>query len=189
MPEQSTCDISGFFGAVDDSEVFLAIGGLLISVRVAMEAREILQTSRGLMVRQPLSYYQNPLAKCNYHAEAAPYREQYYLKLVHQGHRGAAAPPTTKLAFMHAIKVRSDTAMTSAPLVRAMPLAAEAYEAMTSDFSYVEAMSKMALSILAKQEQWSLKSSRSASPRKLLMSNRYNYLVVPGLDLPPRGLS
>jgi hypothetical protein len=134
------------------------VGGLLASVSTVTEAHEILQESPGLMVRQPLAHYQNPLARCNYHAEAAPYREQVYLKLKHQGHRGASAPPTTKFAFMHALTVRSAYAMRNAPFVRAMPLVAEAYAAMRQDFSYVAAMSQMATSILGKQHTWRLRS-------------------------------
>jgi hypothetical protein len=145
-------------GRVDASEVFLCVGGLLVSVSTVTEAHGILEESPGLMVRQPLSHYKNPLALCNYHAEAAPYRDLYYLKLKHQGHRGAAAPPTTKFAFMHALLVRSAYAMKNAPLVRAMPLVAEAYAAMAQDFSYVAAMSQMATSILAKQHTWRLRS-------------------------------
>ncbi len=48
--------------------------------------------------------------------------------------------------------------MRSAPLVKAMPLVAEAYTAMVSDFSYVAAMSQMATSILGKQHTWRLRS-------------------------------
>jgi hypothetical protein len=145
------------FGQVDASEVFLRVGGVLVSASIAIEAHEILEESPGLMVRQPLAHYKNPLALCNYHAEAAPYREQYYLKLVAHG-RGAAGRPATKTAFMHALLIRSTYAMKNAPLVRAMPLVAEAFEAMTQDFSYVAAMSQMATSILGKQHQWRLRS-------------------------------
>jgi len=143
---------------VDASEVFLRVGGLLASVSTVTEAHEILEEAPGLMVRQPLEHYKNPLALCDYHAEAAPYRDQYYLKLRHGGHRGASAPPTTKLAFMHALRVRTAYAMKSAPLVRAMPLVAEAYAAMAQDFSYVAAMSQMATTILERQHAWRLRS-------------------------------
>jgi hypothetical protein len=151
-------EAAGYFGPVDAAEVFLPVGGVLASVATVSEAHEILTEAPGLMVRQPLSYYHNPLACCDYHAEAAPYREQVYLRLDHRGHRGASAPPTTKLAFMRALQVRSQAAMRSAPLVRAMPLVAEAYAAMTRDVSYVMAMSEMAKSVLARQHQWRLRA-------------------------------
>jgi ferredoxin len=159
MAEQALADPSPeYFSPVDASEVFLRVGGLLASVSTVTEAYEILEEAPGLMVRQPLAHYKNPLARCDYHAEAAPYREQYYLKLKHQGLRGASAPPTTKYAFMHALQARSQAAMSMAPLVRAMPLVAEAYAAMAQDFSYVAAMSQMATSILGKQHAWRLRS-------------------------------
>jgi hypothetical protein len=139
---------------VDASEVCLQVGGIFISVSVVHEAYEILSEAAGLMVRQPLAHYKNPLARCDYHAEAAPYRTQVYLSLVHQGHRGASAPPTTKYAFMRALNVRSEAALRDAPLVRAMPFVAEAYRAMASDYGYVTAMLTAATKIMAKQEQW-----------------------------------
>ncbi len=151
-------EIPEVFGPVDPAEVFLPVGGVMASVATVDEAHEILQESSGLMVRQPLAHYHNPLSCCDYHAEAAPYREQFYLKLAHHGHRGASAPPTTKLAFMRALRVRSTVAMRSAPLVRAMPLVAEAYDAMSRDVAYVMAMSEMAKSVLAKQHAWRLRS-------------------------------
>lgn len=158
MPGQAAEEVSGYFGEVDASEIFLAVGGVLVSLTVATEAHEILTGSPGLMVRQPLSQYGNPLARCDYHAEAAPYRGQYYRKLVHQGHRGASAPPTTKMAFMHALQVRMQGAAQVAPLVRAMPLVAEAYEAMSRDAGYVMEISRLATAVLAKQHNWRLRS-------------------------------
>jgi hypothetical protein len=151
-------EFAGYFGPVDEAEVFLSVGGVMASVATVSEAHEILHESSGLMVRQPLEHYRNPLACCDYHAEAAPYRSLYYKRLAHHGHRGASAPPTTKFAFMHALQVRSLAAMHSAPLVRAMPLVAEAYEAMAKDVAYVMAMSEMAKNVLAKQHAWRLRS-------------------------------
>lgn len=109
------------------------------------------------MVRQPLARYRNPLALCDYHGEAAPYRSQYYAGLTHKG-RGAAGRPATKHAFMHALRVRAADAMTTAPLVAAMGLADEAYQAMSTDVSYVLAMVKAAVGIMARQHQWRLRS-------------------------------
>jgi hypothetical protein len=146
------------FSSPGEDEVYLVVGGVMTSVVVATEAHAILTDSPGLMVRQPLARCRNPLALCDYHAEAAPYRDQYYLKLAHQGHRGAAAPPTTKFAFMHALRSRTADAMRDSPLLTAMPLVAEAYDAMRTDVSYVMAMSKMAVAALARQHAWRLRS-------------------------------
>jgi hypothetical protein len=165
-----------YFGPVDVAEVFLPVGGVMASVATVSEAHEILQESSGLMVRQPLAHYDNPLACCDYHAEAAPYRQQYYQQLRHHGHRGASAPPTTKLAFMHALQVRSKSAMRSAPLVRAMPLIAEACEAMSRDVAYVMAMSEMAKSVLAKQHAWRLRSElRQAQGEAMIECSGHNF--------------
>lgn len=140
-----------------DDEVFLVVGGVMTSVRVVGEAHDILTESPGLMVRQPLARYRNPLALCDYHAEARPYRDGYYATLTFKG-KGAAGRPATKTAFMHALRIRSAQAMADAPLVAAMPLAAEAYEAMRTDVSYVMAMAKMAVQVLARQHTWRLRS-------------------------------
>jgi hypothetical protein len=167
---------SEFFGSVDAAEVFLPVGGVMASVATVSEAHEILQESSGLMVRQPLAHYNNPLSCCDYHAEAKPYRDQVYLQLKHHGHRGASAPPTTKLAFMHALQVRSQEAIRSAPLVRAMPLIAEACEAMAHDVAYVMAMSEMAKSVLSKQHAWRLRSElRQAQSNAMIECSGHSF--------------
>lgn len=159
MPEQASYipEIARFFAVPDASDVFLVVGGILTSVSIVLEAHEILGAATGLMVRQPLARYRNPLALCDYHTEAAPYRERFYSALTFRG-KGAAGRPATKHAFMCALRMRSGEAMVAAPLVRAMPLAAEAYAAMQADVSYVMAMSKMAVTILERQHQWRLRS-------------------------------
>jgi hypothetical protein len=165
-----------YFSPVDAAEVFLPVGGVMASVATVDEAHEILQESSGLMVRQPLAHYHNPLACCDYHAEAAPYRAQYYMALEHHRHRGASAPPTTKMAFMHALQVRSRSAMLSAPLVRAMPLIAEAYEAMSKDVAYVMSMSELAKSVLAKQHAWRLRSElRQAQSEAMIECSGHSF--------------
>jgi hypothetical protein len=141
----------------EQEQVFLVVGGVMLSVNMVTEAREILTEAPGLMVRQPLARYRNPLALCDYHSEAAPYRGKFYASLTFTG-RGAAGRPATKHAFMHALRVRSEEAMRDAPLIAAMPMAARAYEAMATDVSYVMAMSKMAVGILQKQHSWRLRS-------------------------------
>lgn len=141
-----------------EHEVFLKVGGVRASVRAVTEAHSILQDSPGLMVRQPLARYRNPLALCNYHQEAAPYRIQYYGSLSFTG-KGAAGRPATKFAFMHALRVRSAEAMRDAPYELGLPLlASEAYEAFGQDVSYVLAMVKLAVSVQAKQHAWRLRS-------------------------------
>jgi hypothetical protein len=150
-------DVPEKFPALGEDEVYLVIGGIMTSVTVVSEAYDTLLASSGLMVRQPLAHDHNPLAMCDYHAEAAPYREQYYRALTFKG-RGAAGRPATKQAFMHALLVRIASAMRDAPLLAQMPLAAEAYAAMRTDVSYVMAMSKMAVAVLARQHAWKLRS-------------------------------
>ena len=155
---EATCSpVPDIFPSLSEEEVYLVIGGVMTSVLVVNEAHEILAGAPGLMVRQPLARYRNPLALCDYHAEAAPYRASYYSSLEFRG-KGAAGRPATKHAFMHALRCRSADAMREAPLIAAMPLAAEAYDAMRADVSYVMAMSKMAVSVLAKQHAWRLRS-------------------------------
>jgi hypothetical protein len=143
------------------------VGGVLTSVAVVTEAHSILANSPGLMVRQPLARLGNPLALCDYHNEAAPYRERFYTSLVHTG-RGAAGRPATKHAFMHALQVRASDAMRDAPMLGAMPLAAEAYDAMRTDVSYVMAMAKMAVSVMARQHQWRLRAELRAAQQEAM---------------------
>lgn len=136
-----------------EEQVFLTVGGVRATVRAVIEAHWILEDSPGLMVRQPLARYRSPLALCDYHQEAAPYRVQYYSSLACGG-RGAAGRPATKLAFMHALRVRSQAAMRQAPLEMARPLIDEAYAAIAEDVSYVLAMVRLATTIEAKQHSW-----------------------------------
>lgn len=139
----------------------------MTSVAVVTEAHSILAQAPGLMVRQPLARFRNPLALCNYHDEAAPYRDMYYTSLTHNG-RGAAGRPATKHAFMHALQVRAAEAMRDAPLIAAMPLAAEAYEAMRDDVSYVMAMAKMAVAVMGRQHTWRARSELRAAQQEAM---------------------
>lgn len=150
------------FPSLGEDEVHLVIGGVMTSVSETLEAHSILAQAPGLMVRQPLASVRNSLALCDYHAEAAPYRDMYYTSLTHNG-RGAAGRPATKHAFMHALKIRATEAMRDAPLLAAMPLAAEAYDAMRSDVSYVMAMAKMAVTVMQRQHQWRLRAELRAA--------------------------
>lgn len=128
-------------------EAFALVGGVLASAADCLAARELLERSPGLMVRQPLARAGHPLAGCDYHAEAAPYRDAAWAALAWSGRRGAAGRPATKVAFMAALADRAATALADARLVALMPLAAEAFAAMRADAAYLTGVARAAVAI------------------------------------------
>lgn len=160
MPKIARSCISAdafFLPVPDEQSVLISVGGVLCSVREALDALALLEKSPGLMVRQPLERAGNSLASCDYHREAAPYRHQFYVRLACKG-RGAAGRPATKHAFMHALRVRSSEAMERAPYAARQDYADEAYAAMGIDVAYVAAMAQMAVGVLEKRHLWRLRS-------------------------------
>jgi hypothetical protein len=138
------------------------IGGICVSQEQAVHALDVLRESPGMMVRQPLQRAGNPLAACDYHAAAAPYRSRP--QDVPAAGRGAAGRHLTKPAFVLAV----ETALAldrqaderKAELERAVaalqpPVSREdvdaAMAAFAVDCSYVTSMANNAVAVLRKR--------------------------------------
>jgi hypothetical protein len=77
-----------------------AVGGVPVTAEEIDQARLILASCASVAVRQPLARHGHPLAACDYHAAAAPYRQE----IAGSGWgRGAAGRPVTKIAFLAAL--------------------------------------------------------------------------------------
>lgn len=146
----------------DPAEVPVVIGGVRVSVLSAVYAASVLERAPGLMIRQPLARIGHPLAKCNYHAEAAPYRDHFLAALTFSG-RGAAGRHVAKHAFIYAVRGRCREAMELAVVA---DLLDEAYAAMGSDPSYIMEMAETAVAVMVHQHQWQLRQQLKAAQVK-----------------------
>ena len=106
------------------------------------------------MVRQPLQRAGHPLADCDYHAIAAPYKSVIVLPDRQYG-RGAAGRPSTKTAFMlaletYAVQTRQHEEHEQArrPLREAMNVALAAF---AEDFTYFASMAQDASALLRRR--------------------------------------
>ena len=142
----------------------LLIGGVPVTREQAESALDVLRSSSGMMVRQPLQRAGNPLAYCDYHAAAAPYR--LHASEVPAAGRGAAGRHLTKPAFVIAVESvlaeERDQEQRQAELERAvsrlrcavLPAQVErAMSAFVSDYSYTAAMAAAAVAVLRKRHQ------------------------------------
>lgn len=148
----------------DPWKVHVGIGGVSVTVASGRHAADVLENSPGLMIRQPLRRIGHPLAWCNYHAEAAPYRDRY-ASLAFTG-RGAAGRHVAKCAFIHAVRFRCDEGMRLAPYIAVLPLLRQAYQAMGSDPSYFMEMARSAVVLMEKQHAWRLRQDLKAAQDK-----------------------
>jgi len=104
-----------------------------------------------MMVRQPLARAGHPLASCDYHAIAVPYRSVIVMPDRQYG-RGAAGRPSTKLAFMLALETYAAQARereeTEAARRQLLEWRDAALAAFAEDFAYAEAMASAASAVL-----------------------------------------
>jgi len=112
-----------------------------------------------MMVRQPLARAGHPLASCDYHAIAAPYKSVIVMPDRHYG-RGAAGRPSTKLAFMFALETyaaqareREEAEATRRQLLEWRDAALAAF---LEDPSYAAAMASAASAVLRRTRSWHL---------------------------------
>jgi hypothetical protein len=140
----------------------LVIGGVTVTPEQAHSALEILRSSSGMMIRQPLQRAGHPLAACDYHAASAPFRARP--EDLPAAGRGAAGRHLTKPAFVIAVEVallaHRETAEREAALDRAvaalrppvLPGQIErALAAFAADFSYAASMANAAVVLLRKR--------------------------------------
>ena len=125
------------------------IGGITVTYAQAAVARATLASSGGIMVRQVLMAAGNPLAGCDYHAAASPYRRLFIFPDggygPHQYGRGAAGRPATKQAFLHAIDEELRKAEAAEPARHFAGELGEARDAFGSDAGYAAAMAAAAV--------------------------------------------
>lgn len=107
------------------------------------DALACLRASPGLMVRQPLARSGSPLALCDYHAVAAPFKVRYITSPL--SGRGAAGRHITKAAFMAALAAVLDQAAAEEPLHAFGAALDAAFQAFGSDSSYAAAMARTAV--------------------------------------------
>lgn len=130
----------------DWQAVPVTIGGVQTTAGEADRALQVLSSSAGMMVRQPLRRAESPLAECDYHGAAAPWKAQAAAADPHHG-RGAAGRHITKTAFMVALDAALRAAKRLARLSPFKALVDEALRAFSSDVSFAEAICALALSV------------------------------------------
>jgi len=82
----------------------MVVGGVPCSAFDTAASLTILLAAPGLMIRQPLKRAGSPLADCDYHAVAAPYRARFCTAAPGQQlRRGAAGRHIAKQAFCTAL--------------------------------------------------------------------------------------
>lgn len=134
----------------------VAIGGLTVGYLTAVRALHCLAAHPGLMIRQPLLAIGNPVAQCDYHAEAAAFRSRYLSEPV--SGRGAAGRHLTKSAFLDALEAAIDDARCRAATLWLNADVAAAQEALARDFSLSAVIAAQAVSIWRKRHQQQLRS-------------------------------
>jgi hypothetical protein len=140
----------------------LVIGGISVTSEQAQVALEILRSSQGMMIRQPLARAGHPLAACDYHAAAAPFRAR--AQDVPSAGRGAAGRHLAKPAFIIAVEsalaLDRQAAQQYAELEHAVASlhprvppeqVGRALAAFAVDSSYVTLMASAAVAVLRKR--------------------------------------
>lgn len=133
------CKVTGYFPAQ------VAVGGVEVEVAHLPVALGCLRRSGGLMIRQPLAAIGSPLAECDYHSVAAPYRARFLSQQA--SGRGAAGRPLAKQAFCLALE---DLITECSPPARMQVLLRDALEAFAADSSYATSMARSAVDLAAR---------------------------------------
>jgi hypothetical protein len=119
----------------------LVIGGVAATVAQAEQAADALEAWPSTTIRPVLRPLGNPLALCDYHAAAAPYRHLFASRA---GRRGASGCPVTKLAFIRALRGAVTTAKGN-PAALYSAVVAQALEAFARDESYAAEIARAAV--------------------------------------------
>lgn len=126
------------------------IGGVVVTLAQISEALESLQATAYPMMKRTLQQINSPLADCDYHTVAAPYRERF-LAAPSTG-RGAQGRHLTKLAFCFALAAVLNS-ITLDPMQGFLPLLDDAYTAISSDYTYSAAIARSAVAIKTKKHR------------------------------------
>ena len=121
------------------------VGGVRCVVGDVEFALGCLWQAPGLMVRQPLVRAGSPLADCDYHAVAAPYKPQFQWLAQHG--RGAAGRHITKRAFCFALGRVVAVARATDPVAAFAGVTQRAWDAFSRDFRYAEEIARAAVAL------------------------------------------
>jgi hypothetical protein len=124
----------------------VTIGGIVTTALEVARALQVLTASAGMMVAQPLRKANSPLAACDYHAAARPWKAASAASDPHHG-RGAAGRHITKVAFMACLSAALKAAQRLSRLSGFRDLVAEAIRAFGTDVSFAESICDLARAI------------------------------------------
>lgn len=140
---------------VQVAELAVQVGGLEATIGILARAVEILKAAPGMMVRQPLLKAGSPLAACDYHAVAAPYKDLFTDAAVTG--RGAAGRPITKQAFILALEEKLAQLVKLAPVQAVLPLVTQAWSMFAVDATYAAEIASEAVRLLRSRHEQSLR--------------------------------
>jgi hypothetical protein len=141
MPES----LAAAFAAAPLAAVPMVVGGISCTGEITAYSLTVLREAPGLMIRQPLLKAGSPLARCDYHSVAAPYRAAY-VTLEATGRRGAAGRHIAKLAFCQALIVML-RAVQEDPWAAWEAMADRAWRAFGSDVGYASQLASAGFSV------------------------------------------
>jgi hypothetical protein len=132
------------FGRTPLADCPMVVGGITCTASSTATGLSVLLAAPGLMIRQPLARAGSPLASCDYHAVAAPYRARFLTTGPGEPlRRGAAGRHIAKQAFCTALTdLLADVA--GDPWAAWESLAVRAWRAFGSDPGYATAIAAAA---------------------------------------------
>lgn len=113
----------------------MVVGGIPCAASETATSLAVLIAAPGLMIRQPLARAGSPLATCNYHQVAAPYRSRFTVASGQPLRRGAGGRHIAKQAFCAAL-VSLLQAVAADPWAAWEQLAQNAWRAFAADPGY-----------------------------------------------------
>jgi hypothetical protein len=122
----------------------MVVGGVACTASGTAMGLSVLLAAPGLMIRQPLARAGSPLAGCDYHAVAAPYKARFLTAVSGEPlRRGAAGRHIAKQAFCMALADQL-AGIASDPWAVWESLAARAWQAFAADPGYATAIAAAA---------------------------------------------
>lgn len=119
----------------------VAVGGVAVTLAQVDQAAEALEAWPSTTIKPVLGPLGNPLAECDYRSVAAPYKHLFPSR---RGQRGASGQPSTKLAFIYALRQVS-LACRENPASMYTALVAEALAAFGRDERYAAEIAREAV--------------------------------------------
>lgn len=125
------------------------VGGVVVTLAQIREALDSLQATSYPMMKRTLQQIGSPLADCDYHTVAAPYKRRF-LSAPSTG-RGAQGRHLTKQAFCFALMAELNSVSLD-PVQGFLPLLEDAYAAISSDYTYSAAIARSAVALRARKQ-------------------------------------